>query len=210
MTKPKSKPKNKGTLLIAGLLTLQIFITNTAISAPAEKTQQESENVSLTTSKESIEPTPQQEGFLRVNSRKVHPIVVWWKKSSQKSWIGDAIPIAAGKGILTIESPGFHPLKGEVAFTPGKTIEVQSDFTPIENYRWVNTSGWLGVGIGAVLAVAGIAVHDVVEFDSPAHRETAHWSLIGGGGALFLSGTFLLHHALHMQASAKSKPLYAQ
>ena len=189
------------------LSSLLVLLPSTAFSDPPQEEISTPVTSSAPASATPNSTHPDKKTFLRVTSTDPRPIQLKWMDQHYDLWLGDALSLPSGEGKLVITRSGFHPLEGMLDLKAGEVHEIQARFSPIDHYAWVNTSGWLGVGLGALLVVAGVAVHDSVDFERPALREAAQWGLMGGGGTLFLSGTFLLHQAAILQNEAPYKTL---
>lgn len=164
--------------------------------------ESEGKKVSVTNS------NPSEAGIVRFIAERGAALKVTWRQEPKKeTWSGDALRLEAGTGTLLIEREGYFRAQTEWTVPANEVSLIAFDLEPIPHYGLLQSLGWLGVGVGGFLVAGSVAVQDIVDFDSPRHKESTQFSLLGSGLILSTTGLVLLHQLLNTRALSLPKAL---
>ena len=116
----------------------------------------------------------------------------------------ESVALPLTEASITIEAFGFFPEKMLLEPLEGGIQTVDVDLRPVPRVRSLSTWGWAAIGLGLVSALGAVAVEDSVNFHSAPQKAWIQWSLIGGGGGLFLTGIGLQNWARQLQRTANT------
>ncbi len=186
-------------------------LSEKGISLPQGESKAETENDDDSTAKAALRPKAQMQGRLRLIGPE-NTILRARINGKEQEVIsrGTPVPAPVGEQTIDIYSEGYNPVTGTLPVATGRVTNATFEMTEIPNHDWLFTGGWVGIGLGGLMAMGAIAVDKSVDFDSPALREATQWSLLGGGGALLVAGGIMVKRAFQLQQNAEKKAITFQ
>ena len=147
---------------------------------------------------------PLQERLIRLQGRPGLEVELVLDSGRRSLTLPESAGLPLDADSVTIEAFGFFPKEVMLEPLNGGIQTVTVDLRPVPRVRTLSTWSWAAIGIGLVAAAGAVAVEDSVDFHSAVQKGWIQWSLIGGGGGLFLTGIGLQNWARQLQHAANT------
>ena len=152
----------------------------------------------------SLEKKPPQERLIRLQGQPGQEVELVLDSGRRSLTLPESTALPLDLESVTIEAFGFFPKEVMLEPLNGGIQTVSVDLRPVPRVRTLSAWSWAAIGLGLVAAVGAVAVEDSVDFHSAAQKGWTQWSLIGGGGGLFLTGVGLQNWARQLQRAANT------